>query len=416
MRVWMCTGTPASCPDWAVSYEDAATGDTSPLVTSWERSGDDLFLLYTGGTTGNPKGVMWRQDDLFRMLETAKGTRLPEPPDPAEFIAQLARDSMTCLPAAPLIHGTACFFVMPILARGGAVVTLTDASLNPREMLDTLVQQRVKGLCIVGEAFARPLLRELEAAPDRWDLSSLRVIFSSGAILSTQSKERLLGFAPRAMVVDGLGSSESGSIAHSVATKTGRPETAKFRLSGDARVVDEHGTDVPPGGSGRLAVTGFLPLGYFGDPAKTAETFLEIEGRRYVVAGDWAEVDVDGSIRLLGRGSSCINTGGEKVYPEEVEEVLKSAEGVLDAGVVGLPDDRLGEVVTAVVQLEPGFPDTPSQLGEFVRARLAGYKVPRHYVIVEAIPRGPNGKIDHSGLKEQARRALRPEEPSQEGR
>jgi 3-oxocholest-4-en-26-oate---CoA ligase len=417
VRAWICAGAAQSCPDWAVSYEEAAsTGDTSPLVTSWDRSGDDLFLLYTGGTTGDPKGVMWRQDDLFRMLETAKGTRLPEPPDPEEFIAQLARDSMTCLPAAPLIHGTACFFVMPILARGGAVVTLTDASLNPVEVLDTVEQREVKGLCIVGEAFARPILRELEAAPDRWDLSSLRVIFSSGAMLSTQSKERFLAFATRAMVVDGLGSSESGSIAHSVATKTGGTETAKFRLSGAARVVDEDGIDVPPGGSGRLAVTGFLPLGYFGDPKKTAETFLEIEGRRYVVAGDWAEVDADGSITLLGRGSSCINTGGEKVYPEEVEEVLKSVEGVLDVGVVGVPDERLGEVVTALVQLEPGSRDTSSQLGDYVRTRLAGYKVPRHYVVVEAIPRGPNGKIDHVRLKEQARSALHSEERSSDAR
>ncbi len=416
VRAWVCVGAEESCPSWAMAYEEAATGETSPVVTGWGRGGDDLYLLYTGGTTGNPKGVMWRQDDLFRMLETAKGTRLPEPPDPNEFIARFARDTMTCLPAAPLIHGTACFFVMPILARGGAVVTLTDASLNPIEVLDTVVERKVKGLCIVGEAFARPLLRELEAAPSRWDLSSLRVIFSSGAMLSTQSKERLLRFASQSMVVDGLGSSESGSIAHSVATNRGRTETAKFRLSRDARVVDEHGADVPPGGSGRLAVSGFLPLGYFGDPKKTAETFLEIEGRRYVVAGDWAEVSEDGSIRLLGRGSSCINTGGEKVYPEEVEEVLKSAGGVVDAGVVGLPDERLGEVVTALVQLEPGSQDPTDQLVDFVRTRLAGYKVPRHFVIVEAIPRGPNGKIDHAVLKDQARRALRTEEATQEGR
>jgi 3-oxocholest-4-en-26-oate---CoA ligase len=412
VRVWMCVGAPESCPDWAVAYEGAATGEPSPLVTSWGRSGDDLFLLYTGGTTGDPKGVMWRQDDLFRMLESAKEARLPEPPDPDEFIARLARDTMTCLPAAPLIHGTACFFVMPILARGGAVVTLTDQSLNPVEVLDTVEHRNVKGLCIVGEAFARPLLRELEAGPNRWDLSSLRVIFSSGAMLSTQSKERLLRFADRAMVVDGLGSSESGSIAHSVATKTGGSETARFRLSDDARVVDERGIDVQPGGSGRLAVTGFLPLGYFGDPQKTAETFLEIEGRRYVVAGDWAEVSADGSVKLLGRGSSCINTGGEKVYPEEVEEVLKGAPGVLDAGVVGLPDERLGEAVTAVVQLELGSEDSSGQLAEYVRTRLAGYKAPRHYAIVEAIPRGPNGKIDHPRLREQARRAVGAEEPS----
>jgi fatty-acyl-CoA synthase len=217
------------------------------------------------------------------------------------------------------------------------------------------------------------------------------------------------------MVVDGLGSSESGSIAHSVATNTGSTETAKFRLSGAARVVDENGADVPPGGAGRLAVSGFLPLGYFGDPKKTAETFLEIEGKRYVVAGDWAEVSEDGSIRLLGRGSSCINTGGEKVYPEEIEEVLKSAGGVLDAGVVGLPDERLGEVVTALVQLEPGSQAPASQLVDFVRTRLAGYKVPRHFIVVDAIPRGPNGKVDHPRLKEQARRAVHDEEATQDG-
>ncbi|HEX4867492.1 MAG TPA: AMP-binding protein [Acidimicrobiales bacterium] len=408
VRVWLRVGDDAACPPWARPYEAAATSHPGRVRPAWDRSGDDLYLLYTGGTTGQPKGVMWRQDDLFRMLEVAQGSQLPEPPDAARFVAALDRPGVTSLPAAPLMHGTACWFVMPILSRGGSVVTLTDPSLDPVELLDTVVARRVKGLCIVGEAFARPLLAALDAEPERWDLSGLRVLFSSGAILGEESKRRFLRHAPNAMVVDGLGSSESGSLGRSITSGDDAARTASFRLSADARVIDDDGRDVVPGSGqkGRLAIGGHIPLGYYGDPEKTAATFVELAGRRYVVAGDWAEVAEDGTITLLGRGSSCINTAGEKVFPEEVEEVLKAFPRVQDAGVVGVPDERFGEAVTAIVQLEPGAELDEAALIGHVKAHLAHYKAPKRVFVAPSFPRGPNGKIDHKLLKAQALEAL----------
>lgn len=406
IRTWLRVGATKSCPAWAMPYEDATMSHPSRVESSRGRSGDDLYLQYTGGTTGQPKGVMWRQDDLFQMLEISRGTELPEHPDPIHFVRSHTGSQVTVLPAAPLMHGTACWFVLPILARGGAVVTLTQPSLDATELLDTIVLRRIKGLCVAGEAFVRPLLQALEAAPDRWDLSCLRVVFSSGAMLSQDSKFRLLRFAPRVQIVDGLGSSESGGLAHSVTSAHSSSTTASFQLSSHTRVIDIDGTDIAPGSgrAGRLAVTGHLPLGYYGDPEKTAATFVDLDGRRYVIAGDWAEVAANGSIMLLGRGSSCINTGGEKVYPEEVEEILKAAPGVRDAGVVGLPDERFGEVVTALVVAEAEGGNDEVAMITYAKSHLAGYKVPKHLFVVDSLPRGPNGKLDHKTLKEQAGR------------
>ena len=304
------------------------------------------------------------------------------------------------------MHGTACWFCLPVLSRGGTVVTLTSPSLDAVELLDTVVARGVRRLCIVGDAFAKPILRELDADPDRWDLSALRVIFSSGAMLSQDSKHRLLRFAPKAQVFDGLGSSESGNLAMSVtSTEHEGGDGDGSRSSPNTRVVDDAGRDVVPGSGqvGRLAIGGYLPLGYYGDPEKTAATFVVLDGRRYVIAGDWAKVDADGAITLLGRGSSCINTAGEKVYPEEVEEVLKQAAGVRDAAVVGVPDERFGERVVALVEPEAGR-----------RPRRAGADRPRQGAprLVQGaaararrstpLGRGPNGKLDHRRLRETA--------------
>jgi acyl-CoA synthetase (AMP-forming)/AMP-acid ligase II len=407
--LWLCAGPDDECPDWATPYGKAALPTTDRAVGPWGRSGDDLYLLYTGGTTGQPKGVMWRQDDLFRMLEVPQTSpELPDPPDATEFVARLRQPGPTVLPAAPLMHGTACWFSKPALSRGGAVVTLTARSLDIVELLDTIVGRRVKGLCIVGEAFVRPMLRELDADPQRWDLSGLRVIMSSGAMLSHASKQRLLTFAPRALIVDSLGSSESGSLASSV-TDPSTTDAAAFKLGEHTRVIDEGGHDVVPGSgqAGLLAVGGLIPLGYYGDQEKTASTFRELGGRRYVVAGDWAKVETDGTITLLGRGSSCINTAGEKVFPEEVEEVLKSAAGIRDAAVVGLPDERFGERVVALVELDSGHRIDESALIDHVKSRLASYKAPRRVIVFEYVGPGTNGKLDHRALKEVARTAER---------
>jgi acyl-CoA synthetase (AMP-forming)/AMP-acid ligase II len=401
VRAWICIGSASDCPTWAIPYEQAVA-DPGGAFTPAARSGDDIFLLYTGGTTGKPKGVMWRQDDLFRSLEHQQGSVLPDRADAGAFVDGFAGKPVRVLPAAPLMHGTACWFVLPVLARGGSVVTLTSHSLDAAELLDAIVARQVKGLCIAGNAFARPLLDALDANPSRWDLSGLRAVTTSGAILSEDYKRRLMAYAPRTIIVDSLGSSESGSIARAISKDAASAGTkAAFTPLSNARVVDEEGRDVAPGSgrTGRLALSGFIPVGYYGDAEKTAATFVTLDGRRYVIPGDLAEVAADGTIRLLGRGSSCINTAGEKVYPEEVEEVLKTLPGVLDAGVFGTPDDRLGEAVTAVVLLDPETElDEPGLIRE-VKQKLAGYKAPRRVFATTSFPRGPNGKLEFAKLR-----------------
>ena len=325
-------------------YEEAATRRPGRTTAPWGRSGSDLYLLYTGGTTGHPKGVMWPQDTLFRMLEELNNRKPDETPDAAAHAAEPGRSrARACCPRPPLMHGTAMWFAMPALSQGGCVVTLSDRGFDPARLLDTIVDERVRGLCIVGDAFARPIADALDAEPDRWDLSGLRVLFSSGVMFSAATKARILAHAPSCILVDSLGSSESGGLGRTLSTADdgqGRGATAAFKIGPTTRVVDDDGADVVPGSGerGRIAVRGHIPIGYYGDPVKTAETFLTIDGVVHVVAGDWAEVDEDGTIRLLGRGSVCINTGGEKVYPEEVEEAIKAQPGVRDAVVVGVPE------------------------------------------------------------------------------
>ncbi|HAM28144.1 MAG TPA: acyl-CoA synthetase, partial [Microbacteriaceae bacterium] len=401
VKIWLRVGGDDSCPSWAVPFS-AATANRPLTGLRENRSGDDLMLLYTGGTTGKPKGVMWRQDDLFRALEAAQGASLTDDLEAQGFVERYAARAITVLTAAPLMHGTACWFAMPILSRGGTIVTLTSASLNPVELLDTVVERKVKGICIAGNAFAKPILETLDAHPGRWDLSSLRVITTSGAILSEENKQALLSYSVNSTIVDSLGSSESGSIGRATSSRDSHSRGASFTLSANARVLDEDDDDVVPGSGrpGRLALSGFIPVGYYGDPKKTKETFVTIDGVRFVVTGDLVEVDADGRVTFLGRGSSCINTAGEKVYPEEVEEVIKKLPGVSDAGVFGVPDERLGQAVTAVVHVQRGLGVAEDDVKKWVRSQLAGYKTPRRIVITPDFPRGPNGKLEYAKLRD----------------
>jgi acyl-CoA synthetase (AMP-forming)/AMP-acid ligase II len=402
--VWVDPGDTSTCPEWATPYAETLT--TPSAAEAYPRSGDDLYLLYTGGTTGMPKGVMWRQDDLFAMLEQTAGAALPEPPDAARFVDSFTRKAPLVLAAAPLMHGTAAFFSFSALNRAGGVVTMPARRFDAENLLDVVVATRSAGICIVGDAFARPLVAALDAEPERWDLDRVRVWFSSGAMLSAEIKQALLRHAPRAVVIDSLGSSESGMIGRSVTGANDAAGTARFFVGPDTRVIDEQGNDVEPGSgvSGRLAVHGRIPLGYYRDEAKTASTFVELNGKRYVVAGDWAEVAADGAITLLGRGSGCINTAGEKVFPEEVEEVLKRFPGVADAAVVGVPDERFGQRVVALVELGPAAVVHEAGLIEHTRQSLAGYKVPRQVFFPGTLGRAPNGKLDLRRLRDEAMR------------
>jgi len=405
VKAWLRLGQPDDCPEWAVSYERAtATATNGPVLGPWGRAGSDLNLLYTGGTTGMPKGVMWPQHEFFMMLERQYGRTPPDDADVAAWIDRYERPGPRVLPGPPLMHGTACWFSMAALNTGGSVVTLVRRHFDPVELLDTVVEKRVKGICIVGDPFARPILAELEANPGRWDLGSVRLIMSSGAMLSAESKARLVAHAPGARVVDGLGSSESGSLGSAVTERPEDAATARFRLGDHVRVLDDEKRDVEPGSgrAGRLAVGGYLPLGYYKDPVKTASTFVSVDGRRYVIVGDFATVEPDGTIRLLGRGSGCINTAGEKVYPEEVEEVLKRVAGVRDASVVGVPDERFGEAVVALVEVDPGATFDEHALVAHAKRHLAGYKAPKRVFAVPAIIRHANGKMDYTAMKEAA--------------
>jgi len=402
--IWVDDGT-NPCPEWAWPYDEVVAGPAGD-VRPWSRSGDDLFLIYTGGTTGRPKGVMWPQHSLFRSIERGYGTPL-EPADPDALLDRLRLPGQRVVVAAPLMHGTACFFAMSRLTHGGCVITVPGA-FDPVLLLDTLEAERAKGVCIVGDAFGRPIAAALASEPGRWDLTALRLIFSSGVMFSPECKAALLARAPRAVVADSLGSSESGGLGVSTTAPGERSTSGGFRVGPTTRVVDDDGRDVAPGSgeAGRLAVSGDIPVGYHGDPEKTAATFLRIDGITHVVAGDWAEVGTDGTIRLLGRGSACINTGGEKVFPEEVEEAIKRTPGVRDAVVVGLPDDRFGEVITAVIEPDPGHEVDRDAVDARVRADLAGYKAPRHLVVVRSIGRAANGKADHPRLRQVAAEAV----------
>jgi acyl-CoA synthetase (AMP-forming)/AMP-acid ligase II len=407
--LWVDDGT-ATCPPWAVPYEEAAetTGMHGShghrrVLAPWGRSPDDLHMLYTGGTTGMPKGVMWRQDDLFARLNGSGFRRYPLEGGVDDVRAEIRQNGagMTLLPACPLMHGTGAFTAMECLSEGGHVVTLTSRQFDPVELLDTIEAQKVNGLIIVGDAFAKPILATLDADPGRWDLSSLVSVISSGVMWSEESKQALLHHHPGMLLIDAFSSSEALGMGASVSSTRAAAKTAQFTLGPEVRVIDPDGRDIEPGSGqiGVLALSGRIPVGYYKDETKSAATFRVIGGTRYSVPGDYAEIRADGSIHLLGRGSVCINTGGEKVYPEEVEEVVKTVPGILDAVVVGIPNERFGEEIVAIVQLSPGIQEgsiAPDAVIEHVKGRLASYKAPRQVRFVETIGRSPSGKVDYA--------------------
>jgi 3-oxocholest-4-en-26-oate---CoA ligase len=404
-------GSSSARPSWAVPYEDVVATDTPTQHTHapWGRSGDDLLLLYTGGTTGMPKGVMWRQDDLFNVLGSGGNPLFNAAPvssvaelgerliDPKHIIVRQ-------LPACPLMHGTGQFSAMLALTLGGSVVTVPGRTFVPSDLLDTVERERINAIVIVGDAFARPILAALDASEGKRDLSSLRLVTSSGVMWSHEVKEGLLRHVPDAILFDSFGSSEAVGLGASVSTKEKTQKTAQFALGPTVHVFTDDNVRVDPGSelTGFVAISGYVPMGYYKDEEKSAKTFRTIDGVRYSVPGDYAQVNADGTLHLLGRGSVCINTGGEKVFPEEVEEVLKQHVAVRDAVCVGLPDERFGEVICALVEPSGDGAVVETDIIEHVRANLARYKAPRRVIEIATIGRSPAGKVDYKHLKQLA--------------
>lgn len=379
----------------AVPFADAESSG-SPERGFPARSADDQFIIYTGGTTGMPKGVMWRQEDLF-YSGLGGGAPTGEPVERPEEIAERVAaggSGLTFFPTPPLMHGTSTLTTLIGFNFGQRVVL--HRKFVPEEVLRTVAAERVSAISLVGDAMLRPLIDALEGPMKGTDMSSLFSVSSSGAIMSDTVSRQFRALVPNAALLDNFGSSESGF--NGTATADSGPERGfRVRVNARTQVVDPATREpVAVGEVGRVAQCGHVPLGYYNDPRKTAETFFEKDGERWVLLGDMATVDEEGVVTVLGRGSQCINTGGEKVYPEEVEQALKAHPDVYDVLVAGVPDVKWGHHVAAVVQLREGAGGMSlDELQSHCRTRLAGYKVPRQLVIADAIHRSPSGKADY---------------------
>jgi fatty-acyl-CoA synthase len=372
----------------SAEYDSAVNQAIGPPARAL--SGNDQILWYTGGTTGRPRGVIWEVDTHYRMLwEVIKPD--VDPPDPTNLVTGATRPAPTTLPGSPLAHGTAMGLALNTLNGGGTVVLHEQASFDAAATLALIEQYQVRVLGIVGDAFARPLLAELDTGRWAGKLASLAVLSSSGAVWSPEVRQRLSAHLSGIRLIDNFGSTEA-LVSRDVDGKG-------FQARPGLVVLGEGDRPVRPGSGevGVIATGGRLPLGYLNDPVKTAETFREVDGRRYLLIGDEATVNEDGTIQILGRGNACINTGGEKVWPEEVEIAVRDHPAVLDAAIIGLPDEKWGQIVTGVVAIRAEVSD--AELSAHCRARLTPYKCPKRWVRVQSVPRTYVGKPDYGAIR-----------------
>lgn len=407
----------------AIEVDDGGTGwersrsyerliaDSAPAARM-PRQPDDYHLMYTGGTTGLPKGVICHVSPWSTGVTAMYATHVLGLPAAPMQVDQLVGAALALraqgivpvvMPASPLMHTAGLANSLPFQMLGGRCVTAPNQSFDPMEIWRTVALERVMCLIIVGDAFARPMLAALEEAKARGetlDLSCVKIVISSGVIWSQGVKESMLEWLD-ATLIDGVGATE-GAMALQLSRRGATGAAAKFVPLADTRLFAEDGREIPQGSDeqGLIAAGGgLLPAGYYKDPEKTAKTFRVVDGKRYAFIGDWGRWNPDGTLQLLGRGSACINTGGEKVYPEEVEHIIVAHPGIADCLVIGLPDERFGQKVVALVVPRTHAAGLGAELTEFVQGKMAGYKRPRVFLEVDAIPRLPNGKADYKAAR-----------------
>ncbi|HET7684018.1 MAG TPA: acyl-CoA synthetase [Marmoricola sp.] len=376
---------------------DAALAAASTERLDNGRSADDHYVIYTGGTTGKPKGVVWRNEDIMKAALNAARYGAP-----LESVEQLATEAaanespMVLLACGPMMHGGSQWIMGNGHVAGQTVALYTDRNFDAASILDLVEKARVVSLTFLGDAMGRPVAEAILAEPDRWDLSSLAAVSNGAAPLSEGVREEIRRALPGRFILDSYGASESGAAGSQVDDGSSGPLGApKFGVGPDVEVFDTDLKPCPPGVDGMLARSGPVPLGYYKDPEKTAATFKEIDGVRWVIPGDFARREDDGTVTVLGRGSVCINTGGEKVHPEEVEAVLLRHEDVFDAVVVGTPHERWGQQVTALVHRRDGSQVTAEDLRDHCHELIANYKVPKTILFVDEVPRTPVSKVDY---------------------
>ncbi|WP_373088794.1 acyl-CoA synthetase [Zhongshania sp.] len=388
----------------AVDYHKA-TESQSKARDFAERADEDYFILYTGGTTGMPKGVMWPHKNVFFAAMGGGGHFSPRGPceKPEDIRERVMENPLRGIALAPLMHGASWWYACIQLLAGNTLVLNHNRSFDGDKVWQIVADEKVHAVQIVGDAMAIPLLDSLAANPDRWDLSNVFNVGSGGAIFSEAKQEAFKKFFPNVFITNAFGSSEGGQMGMDNGSKKTASGLGNVSRTDYMDVIVEEEGKAPRhaemGETGIFARAGYIPMGYYNDPVKTAKTFLEVDGKRWLLTGDAAKLEDDGSITVFGRGSNCINSGGEKIFPEEVEVALKAHDGIFDALVVGVADDRWGSRVSAVIQARKGIKLDLNNVQEHCRKHIAGYKVPREIHLIEELPRAPSGKPDYKTAK-----------------